>query len=147
MPLKLQIFLLFSFAITFVIDRKAFLCHRKANFPLYCIGFKESSQLNRNELVSTSLSPGHRCEAKGVIVYTPAPLIDFAGKIASQIWPSWLYRAVSFVLPLQNFITGLSKMATKSTNTNFSFWRTVLYNVNLSFMVLFTHVFSFLMFI
>ena len=71
MPPKLPIFLLCSFAITLVIDGKAFPCHRKENVSLYCIELKENSLLNQKQTCQ-HLTPGHRCEAKDVIVYTYA---------------------------------------------------------------------------
>ena len=111
-PPKLTIFLLCSFAITLVP------CRRKANVSLYCIELKQNSLLNQKQ-TCLHLPFRHRCEAKGVIVYNCAP--DWLREKKSQ--PSMaimtVYRAVFCVLPLENLLTGLCKMATKS-NTNFS---------------------------
>ena len=83
--------------------------------------FKENFLLNQKQNCQ-HLTPGHRCEAKGVIVYPGAS--EWFGRKNS--WPSmaimtvYIYRAVFYVLLLKNVFKGLSKMATKSTNTNFS---------------------------
>ena len=69
MPPKLPIFLLRSFAKTLVIDGKAFPSHRKANVAFYSIELKKNSLLNQKQTCQL-LAPGHRCEAKCVIVYT-----------------------------------------------------------------------------
>ena len=103
-----------------VSDRQeAFFCHKKANILLYCIGLEESSPIEQKQMCH-HLTRGHRCEAKGVIVYTCAS--DWFRRENSQ--PNMaimtVYRTVFCVLPLENFIAGLSKMAAKSTNTNFS---------------------------
>ena len=99
-------------------DAKAFPCHRKANVSLYCIELKKT----RNKLVSTSLQDIVVKEKMSLFI--PAPMIGFAGKIANQVWRSWpysaVYREVFCVLLLENFITVITKMATKSTNANFS---------------------------
>ena len=81
-----------------VIDGKAFPCHRKANVFLYCVELKETSSLNRNKLVSTSLQD---------IIYLHLWLV-----LGKNTQPSMaimtVYRAVFCILPLDNSITSLS---------------------------------------
>ena len=52
-----------------VIDGKAFPRHRKANVASYCIELEKNSLLNQKQTCQ-HVAPGHRCEAKCVIVYT-----------------------------------------------------------------------------
>ena len=81
-----------------VIDGKAFPCHRKANVFLYCVELKETSSLNRNKLVSTSLQD---------IIYLHLWLV-----LGKNTQPSMaimtVYRAVFCILSLDNSITSLS---------------------------------------
>ena len=113
MPPKLPVFLLCSVAITLVIDTKAFPCHRKAKISLYCIELQKT----RNKLVSTSLQD--IVVKQKVSLFIPAPWFHRKNSQPSMMIMT-IYWAVFYVLLLEKFITGLSKMATKSTNANFS---------------------------
>ena len=66
-------------------------------------------------------TPGHCCEANGIIFLDTCTSDWFCGKNSQPFMVNMtVYRAVFTVFPFENFITGSSKMVTKSTNMIFS---------------------------
>ena len=66
-------------------------------------------------------TPGHCCEANGIIFLDTCTSDWFCGKNSQPFMVNMtVYRAVFRVFPFKNFITGSSKMVTKSTNMIFS---------------------------
>ena len=66
-------------------------------------------------------TPGHHCEAKGIIFFYTCTSDWFCGKNSQPFMVNMtVYRAVFTVFPFKNFITGSSKMVTKSANMIFS---------------------------